>query len=370
MASTRIPRICLFLCILFCLAFAPLQPALAQGETAQVRITQVDASKFPQVTVYVAVTDADGKPVGVDPSLIRLDEGGQAVQDGQAVQASQVSGVGAAGPLTTITTMLVMDVSGSMNNGGKLAAAKQAAKAYIDQMRPGDQAGLISFNTAIQVVQAVTSDHQALYAAIDSLVATNDTAMFDALEKAIEVLKPVPGRKAIIVLTDGLDNSSTSTSQEVVNSVGPEGVSISTIGLGDPAAGKSFFGINEASLRNLAAQAGGVYTSTADNAALQSIYQSYGRGLQSEYAITYSSPSKLRDGINRLLTASLGKPGDPGVVAAKYNPGGVLPEVSRASPFLFGGVLLGLIVLIFLPALFGLLFHRKPVAQKSRVKLK
>jgi VWFA-related protein len=361
MTSTRIPRTVLFLCLLFSLAFASWQPALAQEQALQARITQVDASKFPQVTVYVAVTDTNGKPVGVDPSLIRLDEAGQ------VVKAGQVNGVGAVGPLTTI---LVMDVSGSMNNGGKLAAAKQAARAYVDQMRPGDQAGLISFNTASQVVQGVTSDRNALYTAIDSLTAQNDTAMFDALMKAIQVLQPIPGRKAIIALTDGLDNSSTSTSQEVVNSVGPGGLSISTIGLGDPAAGKSFFGLNEASLRTLAEQAGGVSAFTADSAALQSIYQAYGRGLQSEYAITYTSPSTLRDGISRSLTASLGQPGSQVAGAAKYNPGGVLPEVAGNSPFLFLGLLAGLIFLIFLPALLGLLFHRKPAVQKSRVKLK
>jgi Ca-activated chloride channel family protein len=361
MSTAKIPGICLSLCIVFFLAFSPLQPAQAQAGTTQVRITQVDASQFPQVIVYVSVTDADGNPLGVDPGLIRLDEGGQ------AVPANQVSGARAVGPLTT---MLVMDVSGSMNNGGKLAAARQAARAYVDQMRPGDQAGLISFNTAIQVVQAVTPDHAALYAAIDSLAAQNDTAMFDALMKAIQVLKPISGRKAIIVLTDGLDNSSTSTSQDVANSVGPGGVSISTIGLGDPAAGKSFFGMNEASLRDLAEQAGGVYAFTADNTTLQAIYQGYGRALQSEYALTYSSPSTLRDGISRVLTASLDQPGYHAAAAAKYNPGGVLPEVAGNSPFLFGGILLGLIFLIFLPGLLTLLFHRKPVTQKSRVKLK
>jgi VWFA-related protein len=362
MASTRIPRIGLFLCMAFSLAFISWQPALAQEQALQVRITQVDAGQFPQVTVYVSVTNTNGKPVGVDPSLIRIEEAGQ------GVKAGQVSGVGAVGPLTT---MLVMDVSGSMNNGGKLAAARQAARAYIDQMRPGgDQAGLISFNTAITVVQAVTSDRNALYSAIDSLTARNDTAMFDALMKAIQVVKPIPGRKAIIVLTDGLDNSSTSTSQEVVDTVGQVGLSISTIGLGDPAAGKSFFGVNEASLRSLAEQAGGVSAFTADNAALQTIFQSYGRGLQSEYAITYTSPSKLRDGISRSLTASLGQPGYQVDGAAKYNPGGVLPEVGGNSPLLFPGLLLGLIFLIFLPALLGLLFRRKALPQKSRVKLK
>jgi Ca-activated chloride channel family protein len=361
MASNRIPRIGLLLFMAFSLAFTAWQPALAQEQALQARITQVDASQFPQVTVYVSVTDANGKPVGVDPSLIHLEEAGQ------VVQAGQVSGVGAVGPLTT---MLVMDVSGSMNNGGKLAAAKQAARAYVVQMRPGDQAGLISFNTSIQVVQAVTSDRNALYTAIDSLTAQNDTAMYDALMKAIQVLKPIPGRKAIIALTDGLDNSSTSTNQDVLDAAGQVGLSISTIGLGDPAAGKSFFGVNEASLQTLAKQAGGASAFTADNSALQNIFQSYGRGLQSEYAITYTSPSRLRDGFSRSLTATLGQPGSQEVAAARYNPGGVLPEVAGNSPFLFVGLLLGLIFLIFLPALLGLLFRHKPAVQKSRVKLK
>jgi Ca-activated chloride channel family protein len=360
MATTKIPKICLLLCSVLSLAFGSLQPALAQEKTARVRITQVDASKFPQVTFYVSVTDDTGQPVGVDPKQIQLAEGGQVVQPGQ---------VSAVGSVNQLTTMLVMDVSGSMNNGGKLDAAKQAARTYVDQMRTGDRAGLISFNTVITTAQTITSDRQALYAAIDSLKAQNDTAMFDALQKAIDVLKPVAGRKAIIILTDGLDNSSTLSNQDVIASVGPGGISISTIGLGDPAAGKNFFGVNEASLRDLAIQAGGVYAYSADNSGLQAIYQTYGRGLQSEYGITYTSPSKLRDGINRVLTASLGQPGSQ-AATAKYNPGGVLPEVAAISPFLFGGILAGLIFLIFIPGLFGLLFRRKPVAKQGRVKLK
>ena len=75
--------------------------------------------------------------------------------------------------------------------------------------------------------------------------------------------------------------------------------------------------------------------------------------LQSEYKITYVSPSTLRDGVNRTLTVSLS--GTPATTEGKYNPGGVLPEVSSRSWTTFGGILAGLLVLLIVPMLFGLI---------------
>jgi hypothetical protein len=192
--------------------------------------------------------------------------------------------------------------------------------------------------------------------------------MYDALLQAVDALEGLPGRKAIILLTDGLDNVSASTLGDVTGSVSQGGLSISTIGLGDPAAGGTNDGIDEASLRDLAARAGGVYAFAADSTALQDIYQVYGRTLQSEYAITYTSPSTLRDGINRALTASLGSGASAATAEAGYNPGGVLPEVGGNSNLLFVGILIGLILLLCLPALARLAAYRRP--KKSRIKLK
>ena len=57
-----------------------------------------------------------------------------------------------------------MDVSGSMDKNAKIDGAKAAAKAYVDQMRPGDQAGLMVYNTKVNYVQQLTKDHAALTA--------------------------------------------------------------------------------------------------------------------------------------------------------------------------------------------------------------
>ncbi len=351
----KISRFILTLSLLLVLMLWSVPGAFAQTPTPaspQIRSTQVDTSKFPQVTVYVSVTDANGQPVGVDPSTIQISE------NGQAMKTSVANGAGGqtnAKGLGQLTTMLVIDISGSMATANKLTLAKAAANAYVDQMRPGDQAGLIAFDTHVEENQAVTADHQVLKQAINALQPGTDTAMFDALMQAEQDIASVSGRKAILLLTDGMDNRSKNNADAVVNAIGPGGLTISVIGLGNPQDSHSLQGIDEAGLKSLAQRAGGIYTYEPDPSQLASIFQQYGTALQNEYALTYTSPSTLRDGVNRSLSVSL-TGGAAAVVAAQshYNPGGVLPEVSSQSWPLFGGILLVLLVLLALPMLIGL----------------
>ena len=219
-------------------------------------------------------------------------------------------------------------------------------------MRPGDQAGVVAFDTHVSIVQAITTDHQALTAAIDSLQSGTDTAMFDALLNSEQLLANVSGRKAILLLTDGMDNRSKTNEDAVIKAIGPSGLTISTIGLGNPQDVKSLQGIDETSLKSLAQQAGGIYTYEPNPSQLASIFQQYGTALQSEYALTYISPSTLRDGVNRNLSVSL--TGSSAVVQSQYNPGGVLPEVAGQNWILFGGILLVLLILLAVPLLIGL----------------
>jgi VWFA-related protein len=348
--------------IMLSLALASASGAAAQG-SPQVKITQVDNSKFPQVTVYISVTDAAGQPVGVDPSTIQIFENGE-------LMPTQTAGGGGQGGVGPLTTMLVMDVSGSMDKGGKIDGAKAAAKAYVDQMRSGDQAGLMIYNTRSAYVQELTQDHNVLKSAIDNIQTGGDTAMYDAVFAAEEILREVQGRKAIIAVTDGLDNSSSRNEDDVVNGIGPSGLSISTIGLGDPSTSEQP-GLDESGLRSLAQRSGGGYSFAGDAASLSALFQMYGRELQSEYAVTYTSPSTIRDGVNRGLTVSLGGAGV--TVDSKYNPGGVLPEVPNQSWTLFGGLLIGLLALLVIPMLLGggskLLGGVSGGRKRARVKL-
>lgn len=338
-------RILLNFSLLLLLVLSSASTVFAQTDT-QVRITQVDNSDFPTVTLYVSVTNSAGEPLGVDPAAIQISENGQVLQ----IVDARGGGPGGQGVAEPLTTMLVIDISGSMDKNNKLSAAKDAAKVYVNQMRAGDQAGLMTFDTSTYYVQQITTDTTALTSAIDGLITGGDTAMFDALVEAEKALNGVPGRKSIIVLADGLDNHSQNTVDSVIEQIGPSGLTISTVGFGD-ASTASQSGLDEGALKALSEKSGGLYSFAADPESLSALYQQLGRTLQSEYAITYVSPSTLRDGINRNLSVSLT---GLGVTAeTDYNPGGVLPEVTGTSWTLFGLILAGLLILLFVPFLIG-----------------
>jgi VWFA-related protein len=357
-------RIFLSLSLLPLLMLFSAPDAHAQESGPQIRITQVDKSRFPQVTVYVSVVDANGNPVGIDPKTIQI------LENDQAMQFTDIRGGQNSAQTVPVTTMLVVDISGSMDKNGKLAAAKEAAKTYVSQMRPGDQAGLMTYDTQTYYVQSITADAAALTAAIDGLVTGGDTAMYNALVEAEKNLESTNGRKSIIVMTDGLDNKSQSSADDVITGVGQSGLTISTIGFGD-ATSRGQVGLDEAGLKSLAENTGGVYAYAEDADTLSKIYQQYGDVLQSEYALTYVSPTSLRDGVNRGLTVAIN--GNAVTTTSRYNPGGLLPEVTAQSWSLFFAILAVLLLLLALPFLanYGLNAYntlRSKVPKKSRVR--
>jgi VWFA-related protein len=373
MFTNKSLRFILILVLISFIGMQPLSGAAAQSEETLVRITQVDNSQFPNVTVYVSATNAAGEPVGIDPETIQIQENGEAMQPVAVMGGGEVVG----GEAIPVTTMLVIDISGSMDKNDKIGAAKEAAKAYVNRMRSGDQAGLIAYDTQVHTVQPITSDIPTLTSAIEGLQTGTDTAMYNALIQAEKALEGVPGRKAIIVLTDGMDNRSRYTADDVISGISESGLTISAIGFGDTSASGQE-GLDEAGLTSLAERSGGQYAFATDAQTLSALYQQYGQSLQSEYAITYVSPFTLRDGINRDLTVSVTEIG----IAAEgtYNPGGVLPEVPTRSWTLFGGILAALLLLLAAPSLVGLVGRtahtfsatgasRNHAKSKGRIKL-
>ena len=373
MSTNKSLRFILILVLLSVIWVQPLSGVAAQSEETLVRITQVDNSQFPNVTVYVSATNGAGEPIGIDPAAIQIQENGQVMEPIAVIGGGEVVG----GEAIPVTTMLVIDISGSMDKNNKIGAAKEAAKAYVNGMRSGDQAGLISYDTQVYTVQPITSDIPTLMAAIDGLQTGSDTAMYDALSAAEKALEGISGRKSIIVLTDGMDNQSSTSADDVINGISESGLTISAIGFGDITANGQE-GLDETGLRSLAERAGGQYAFATDAQTLSALYQQYGQSLQSEYAITYISPSTLRDGINRGLTVSVTEIG----VAAEgaYNPGGVLPEVPTRSWTLLGVIPATILLLLAAPSLVGLVGQtaqafsgagasRKFSKPKNRIKL-
>jgi Ca-activated chloride channel family protein len=337
--------------------------ARAEGPIT-VQVVQVDKARFPEVDVYVSVTDANGQPVkNLMPEDFSLEE------EGQPVSLTHVSRAGEQGPVTAV---LVIDKSGSMNHANKMEAAREAAIAFVELMRPGDATGVIAFNTQVTTVQPLTEDKESLIEAIRGIEAVDDTAMYDALHEASAMLEPVSGRKAIIVVTDGMNTAGQRTREETLTLVGEQGISIYTIGLGDPSQGtETYAGIDEPTLKAIAEESGGIYTFAPNPEDLRSLYELLSLRIQNEYKLTYLSPNRLRDGTNRAVAVTVAAPSGLTEVTAAYNPGGVIPEVeSRSTWGLFGPIFAVLAFLLVLPGIIGrvgaLVSGRGPVPARAK----
>jgi hypothetical protein len=180
--------------------------------------------------------------------------------------------------------------------------------------------------------------------------------MYDSLHAASAMLEPVSGRKAIVVVTDGMNTAGQRTRKETLTLVGEKDISIYTIGLGDPSQGtETYAGIDEPTLKAIAEESGGLYTFAPNPEDLRSLYELLSLRIQNEYKLTYRSPNRLRDGTNRtvaVIVAALS--GGPTEVTASYNPGGVIPEVEPRSTWgLFGLIFAVLAFLLVLPGILG-----------------
>lgn len=320
-------------------------PAAHAQQTVTVQVMQLDISRFPEIDVYVSVTDAEGQPVtNIRPEDFRLSE------NGQPVALTHASRAGEQNPLTTV---LLIDKSGSMNYADKMEAARQAAKAFVALMRPEDTTGVIAFDTQVTTVQPLTSTQSALIQAIDGIEAKGDTALYDALHVAVATLEPVSGRRAIIAVTDGMNTAGEHTLSETLTLVSAQDISIYTIGLGDLSQGTAAYsGIDEPTLQAIAEASRGYYTYAPEPEELHSLYELLSYRIQNEYKLTYRSPTPLRDGVKREIVVTVAASSGPREIGAEYNPGGVIPEVQPRSIWrIFGLGFVGMAFLLVLPGI-------------------
>lgn len=118
--------------------------------------------------------------------------------------------------------MLLIDVSGSMNEEGKLDQAKQAALAFLDNMELTNRVGLAIFNETVDIrieLDDLESNKEVLQSNIQSLNADGGTALFDAVVETVNKMNQQEDEnriRAVVILSDGEDTQST---QHVLDSV-------------------------------------------------------------------------------------------------------------------------------------------------------
>ncbi len=193
--ASRIVVTLLFVLVLTALPQDQKPPTPVKQETSEDEIVRVETTL---VTVPVVVRSKNG---GYIPNLragdFRLFENGIE----QEVSRFETTD-------KPFTVALVLDVSDSTKID--LSKIQNAAISFLEQLRPADRAFIVTFDKQVVKLAEATQDRIVLAKTIRSVRAGGGTALYDAVASVISTHnRSIGGRKAIVILTDGIDTSST-----------------------------------------------------------------------------------------------------------------------------------------------------------------
>lgn len=193
---------------------------------------------------------------------------------------------------------LVFDTSGSM--GPKLRRSRAAAGAFFRTANPDDEFFLVEFNDTPKLVVPLTKDTQEIQNQLTFAQSKGRTALLDAIFLAIHEIKKSPKkRKALLIISDGGDNCSRYTENEIRNLVRESDVLIYAIGIFEPEGSRGRSPEELAGpglLSDIAEQTGGRHLPVEDVAELPDIATKIGVELRNRYVIGYNPTDTQRDG--------------------------------------------------------------------------
>lgn len=190
----------------------------------------------------------------------------------------------------------------------------QAAQGLIARLGPQDEAAVIDFGggatsglVASRLLQSFTSDHALLDAAVERVVASGGTPMYESLTDAIGLLQSSGVVRQIVLLTDGLANGgSGATAGSVSAAAASAGITIFTVGLGAS--------VDAAVLTQLASATGGSYAQASDAFGLSRLFDGIGAAVSQGRVVVHGQgtfgPSLTSAGAYRVsggLVTTLGR---------------------------------------------------------------
>ena len=182
-----------------------------------------------------------------------------------------------------------VDVSSSMKDA--LPAVKRHATSFLAQLQPADQVTLLGFNDNIFTLTRKATDAAERMKAVDRLAPWGSTALYDVLLRGIDILGRQTGRKALVVFTDGEDQGSHATINDVERRMQSSDVTLYMIGQGR--------GVTMDSLKKvmdrLSTPTGGraIFTDSIDE--LHTAFADLLDELSNQYLLGYQSSNNRRD---------------------------------------------------------------------------
>ncbi len=199
--------------------------------TIELNIGQIDTSQYPKIRIYIDIYDVNGKLVtNVDPGALQVKEKDST---GKEVQVT-IDDLYQVFQKEKISFSLVLDKSGSMGDGSKIFDAKAAILNLIDEIakQKKDTIEVASFNDYVYLDQEFTTDYEQVKRAVRNIGVNKMTALYDAIYSALLRIDKQTGPKCVVVFTDGRENKSSYTRQDLLRLQSIMNTPVYIIGIG------------------------------------------------------------------------------------------------------------------------------------------
>ena len=194
------------------------------GYTESVHLvgSEADELSVTLVEIYAMVSDRSGRPMpGLGADRFELRHNGRAQTIERFREGNEVP----------LSLGVVLDSSGSM--GESMARAKESARSFLKAaLDDGDRALLVDFDSRPRLLHPLTDEIDHLISRFDDIRSTGSSAVYDAILFGLLQLEGTTGRKALVVLTDGLDSGSRISASRCSQLARQAGVPVFVIGLG------------------------------------------------------------------------------------------------------------------------------------------
>jgi Ca-activated chloride channel homolog len=268
--------------------------APASGEGEEVDEDGVLRVTTNLVSIPVSVMDRDGRYIF---DLRREDF--RIYENGTEQQISHFSSVE-----QPFSVILLMDTSSSTIS--YLDQIRAAANVFIGQLRAGDSVLPITFDGLMHpLLYTRTSDRASLSAALEKMRSdegNNGTRLYDAVDFAYQTLRRIPGRKAVILFTDGEDTWSKATLKSTLRDATELDALVYTIHYGSTSPPTNY-------LSSLAEKTGGRFYQATDIEMIKQAFSAVAEELRRQYSLGYYPKKSARRGEEREIKVKVNRPG-------------------------------------------------------------
>lgn len=227
------------------------------------------------IEVYAAVSDHRGRP------MTNLQS-----EDFHVLEDSRPQQIRVFEPQSSAMTIaLLVDTTGSMT--ADLPRVKNAIARLLDAVKPEDSVGLFTFANGLNRLSSFSTDRSPALKAIFKARAAGQTALFDSLAQLSRQLSRDAGKKAILLFTDGDDNSSVLTLEASIKSVQRTGVPIYAVLFGSALKNPDL----SKRLERISISTGGIPFKVKDARQVAEAFARVGQDMQNMYLIGYQSDS-------------------------------------------------------------------------------